>query len=471
MKKSPSDFHAHFDRIADLRSVYIRRNRAYYRDIQNWLGYVITADASVIELGSGTGNVIGNLKNRKKTGIDFSSRMLEQARLQYPGAEYLNDDIENLQHGSSYDYVLLMDTINVLRDVQKTLSDIRVKLCHDRTRLVITFYNFLWEPLLRFGEWIGIKTPSPEQNWLSKSDIRALLELANFEVVTSGGRILLPRNIPILASVFNGFLAHLPVIRKLCLVQYVIARPRAYGRKEYSVSVVVPARNEAGNIERLLETMPRFGSKQEIIFVEGNSTDDTWQSIEKAVTKFGGKWDIKVLKQTGKGKGDAVRTGFAAAKNDLLMILDADLTVDPAELPKFYEAIASNAGEFINGSRLVYPMEQHAMPLLNSFANVCFSWLFTWLLGQRLKDTLCGTKVLLKSDYERISAGRKFFGDFDPFGDFDLLFGASKLNLKIVDLPVRYRDRTYGQTNIRRFRHGWLLIKMSLFGMRRMKFG
>jgi glycosyltransferase involved in cell wall biosynthesis len=183
-----------------------------------------------------------------------------------------------------------------------------------------------------------------------------------------------------------------------------------------------------------------------------------------------GRWPITLLHQgDGIGKGDAVRKGFAAATGDVLMILDADLTVPPEDLPKFFEALTSGKGEFINGTRLVYPMERQAMRTLNHLGNKFFSLAFTWLLEQRFRDTLCGTKVLFRRDYERIAANRHYFGDFDPFGDFDLIFGASRLNLRIVEVPVRYRERTYGVTNISRFRHGWLLLRMCLVAFRKLK--
>jgi SAM-dependent methyltransferase len=460
----------YFDRLANKRARFIKRNRYYYRDLIKFLKYSVPQDASVIELGCGIGNVISALPNTNKVGVDFSDKMIEEAKKKNPNVKYNIDDIENLNHSQSYDYVLLLDAINSLNDVQKTLTDLRMKLCHDRTRIVITYYNILWEPIMRLGEILHIKTPSLKQSWLSRGDVRALLDLARFEVVTEGERLLFPKFFPALSWLLNVFIAKLPILRRLCLVQYVIARPLPYERKEYSVSILIPARNESGNIERALKEIPKFGTSQEIIFVEGNSTDDTWEVIKEMSEKYKNEWEIQCLQQPGKGKGDAVRAGFAKAKKEVLMILDADLTVDPSELPKFYEAIAGGTGEFINGSRLVYPMDKEAMRILNMIANKCFGVLFTWILGQRLKDTLCGTKVLLKSDYDRITANRSYFGDFDPFGDFDLLFGSAKQNLKIIDVPIRYRDRTYGSTNISRFRHGLLLLRMTVFAARKMKF-
>jgi glycosyltransferase involved in cell wall biosynthesis len=235
------------------------------------------------------------------------------------------------------------------------------------------------------------------------------------------------------------------------------------------VSVIVPARNEAGNIQAIFERTPDMGASTELVFVEGGSSDKTYEAIEKAMAQYPQR-RAKLLRQTGTGKGDAVRLGFAQASGDVLMILDADLTVPPEELPRFYQALRSGKGDFINGVRLVYPMETHSMQFLNLLANKFFSLAFSWLLGQSVKDTLCGTKVLWKREYELIVANRAYFGDFDPFGDFDLLFGAARLNLKIVDLPIRYRERTYGTTNIQRWRHGWMLLKMVVFAARRIKF-
>ena len=236
------------------------------------------------------------------------------------------------------------------------------------------------------------------------------------------------------------------------------------------MSVIIPARNERGNIETAVRRTPRLGSGTEIIFVEGNSNDGTAEEIERVIAAYPDRQITHIPQGDGRGKGDAVRKGFAAARGDILMILDADLTVAPEELPKFYNALMSGHGEFVHGSRLVYPMQKQAMRSLNIVANKFFSIAFTYLLEQRFKDTLCGTKVLFAQAYRQIAANRSYFGDFDPFGDFDLIFGAAKLNLKIVEIPIRYYARIYGTTNISRFKHGWLLLQMSAFAMRKLKF-
>jgi glycosyltransferase involved in cell wall biosynthesis len=305
-------------------------------------------------------------------------------------------------------------------------------------------------------------------------DIENLLALADLEVVRRGTDILLPVGVPLVAELANRVGAKIPVLKETALVQYFVARhaPATLPEPLPKVSVVCPCRNEKGNIREAVARTPVMGAGTELIFVDGNSNDGTVEEIEAVMREYKGPLELKLVHQgDGKGKGDAVRKGYAAASYPVLMILDSDLTVPPEDLPKFYRALVAGKGEFINGVRLVYPMEGEAMRFLNLLGNKFFSLALSWLLEQPIKDSLCGTKVLYREAYDRIADNRSFFGDFDPFGDFDLLFGAARLNLKIVDLPVRYRARTYGDTKISRFSHGWLLLKMTAFGFKKLRLG
>ncbi len=368
-----------------------------------------------------------------------------------------------------FDYILLPHTLSRTLDVQSDLSAIKAKTGSD-TKIIIVTYNFLWKPVLDFVSLIGLaRRQTSEPNWLSARDIENFLYLAEYELIMVTRRFLMPIPIPLVSSFINRFVSPLPLISRLSLNTIYFAKPKKT-RHDYSVSIIIPARNEAGNMKNIFKKIPTVGTQTEVIFVEGGSTDDTYLTIENEIQKNKTKITSHLFKQKGVGKGDAVRLGFSKAKNDVLMILDADLTVPPKDLRKFYDAIASGKGDFINGSRLVYSMESKAMQTLNYFANYLFGHIFTFLIGQNIKDTLCGTKVLLKKDYRKIVTERKYFGDFDPFGDFDLLFGAARLNLKIIDLPVRYRERVYGTTNINRFRHGFLLLKMAMFATIKLKF-
>ncbi len=458
-----------FDRLAPDIDRWRWRSRYFHANQIAYLRYVVGAGKRVLVLGSGSGDVLNALEPSAGRGVDLSPRCVEVARAKYPHLRFEVGDADALELAGApkFDYIILSDLVGYLEDVQATLEGLR-RYCEPCTRVVICYYNVLWQPLLRLGEKLGLKMATPEQSWLSLDDLGNLLELADMQVIKTGRRVLLPKYVPLLSWLFNH-LANLPGFNLACLSHYVIARlDEPAPERAASVSVVIPCRNELGNIEPAIRRMPRFGSAQEILFIDGHSSDGTQDEIRRVIAQYP-QLDIKLLEQQGKGKGDAVRQAFAAATGDVLMILDADLTVPPEDLPRFHRAITSGKGEFISGCRLVYPMEDEAMQTLNLIANKCFALIFSWLLGQRLKDTLCGTKVLWRKDYEAIARNRAYFGDIDPFGDFDLLFGASKLNLQIAEIPVRYQRRSYGETKISRFRHGWLLLRMAAYGYRKLK--
>ncbi|MCY7349519.1 MAG: bifunctional class I SAM-dependent methyltransferase/glycosyltransferase family 2 protein [Cytophagaceae bacterium] len=453
------------------RDQWIRRNRYYHKCLVNLLKFSIPEGSRILEIGCGTGYLLDQLKPSRGVGIDLSSNFIQHAQAQYPQHEFRVMDAENLSLDETFDFILISDTVGEFRDVQRVFEQVQ-NACTPQTRLVVTYLNFFWLPLLNLAEKLGLKMPQRRQNWLDISDIANLLDVAGFDLIRTGKKLLLPVYVPVLSWFFNRYVANLPLFNYFGFVTYMVARSTRGlpGADEQTVSVVVPARNEKGNIEEIVRRTPDMGRHTELIFVEGNSTDDTWQEIERVVKKYEGIRDIKCVQQSGKGKGDAVRKGFGLATCDILMILDADMTVPPEDLPKFFNAIASGKGEYINGTRLVYPMEDQAMRTLNLLGNKFFSIAFSWLLSQRLKDTLCGTKVMTRENYRKLAANRYYFGDFDPFGDFDLIFGAAKLNLKFVEIPIRYRARTYGETNISRFKHGWLLLKMTAFAMGKIKF-
>jgi ubiquinone/menaquinone biosynthesis C-methylase UbiE len=444
--------------------------RAYRRLLAHYYNLLIPADSSVLEIGCGTGELLSLLHARKKTGVDLSNTQIAAARRRLPEATFQVQAGEFLELSEQFDVIIISDTLNLAADVQRLLERLHT-ISHPGTRLLLNFQNTLWRPLLSVARSLGLKAGQPQNSWLATSDVLNLLRLAGWAPVSRSNRILVPFAAGGIGTFFNRWLA--PLLQWFCLTIFIIARrdrrePVAAG-KAPTVSVVIPARNEAGNIDAAIARTPQMGGGTELIFVEGHSKDDTWARIQQAAAAHP-ELKIKILQQTGRGKGDAVRAGFAAATGDILMILDADLTMPPEELPKFYEVLASGRAEFANGVRLVYPMDEKAMQFLNLCANKAFGLIFTWLLGQPVKDTLCGTKVLRRADYERIAANRAYFGDFDPFGDFDLLFGAARLNLAIADVPIRYRERTYGTTNIQRWRHGWLLLRMVIFAARKLKF-
>jgi ubiquinone/menaquinone biosynthesis C-methylase UbiE len=461
------------DRVADLRAQQHDRHQYYHQQLETLVKSLITPGSRVLEAGTGLGDLLAAVATSDSVGIDVSPRMIEHAKGRHPELDLRVVDVERdpLPEGP-FDVILVSDAIGLFDDVQTAFERLR-PLLSERGRVIVTYYNFLWEPVLRVAETLRIKTRWPDQNWLSMDDIENLLGLAGYEVVRQGTDALMPAKLPVVSELLNRVGAKLPGLRELSLVDYFVARkaPVYESARKPGVSIVCPCRNEKGNIEEAVRRTPLMGNRTELIFVDGHSTDGTVEEIERVIRDYTGPLTLRLMHQDGRGKGDAVRKGFEAAENEVLMILDSDLTVPPEDLPKFYWALVRDQGEFINGVRLVYPMEGQAMRFLNQIGNKFFSVVLSWLLEQPIKDSLCGTKVLFQKDYQRIADNRSFFGDFDPFGDFDLLFGAARLNMRIVDLPVRYRARTYGDTKISRFRHGFLLLKMTAFGFRKLRMG
>lgn len=460
------------EKLATERDYWAKRHSFFYDEEWRYLRFLIPPQKRVLDLGCGNGHRLAALEPSYGVGVDFSPAKVAYAAGAYPHLKFLCDDVENLKKtpvfDEPFDVIVMSDTIGSLDDCLATFQDLR-QYCNSETRLVVSYYTRIWNPFLILYSNLAAGRRFVHRNWLSSQDIANLLQLADFDVIKREWRMLSPFAIFGLGRLINRFVATLPVIRKLCMRNYVIARLRPKpASAPLSASIVVPCRNERGNIKAAVERIPHFCPRIEIIFVEGGSTDGTWDEVQRIKRAYP-QYDIKAVQQHGKGKGDAVRKGFAEASGDVLMILDADLTMPPEDLPKFYDALLSGKGEFINGSRLVYPMEKLAMRFLNLLANYVFAILFTYLLNQRYTDTLCGTKVLRRRDYQAIIANRSYFGEFDPFGDFDLIFGAAKLNLKTAEVPIRYVAREYGETNISRFRHGLLLLRMVFFGFMKLK--
>ena len=461
------------DELAIDRERWLKRAAFFHSEDLLYLRFLIPEGLRVLELGCGTGHLLAALKPSVGVGVDLSEGMIAQARKAHSHLNFLVGDIEDAEFISTlpgpFDVILIADTIGVLEDCQSLFASLHA-VCKRETRLVIAYFSHLWYPALKAAEFLRLRMPQPSSwNALSPTDVRALVELADFEPVKSELRLLSPLRMFGVGSLVNRFLAPWPIVRNLCLRHYTVCRSLRCSREVVrSATVVVPARNERGNIDPAVRRIPRFADDIEIIFVEGHSKDGTWDEIQRVIASYPDR-DIKAIRQPGKGKADAVFAGFDAARGDVLMILDADLTMPPEQLPKFWNVMHSDKGEFVNGSRLVYPMEDEAMRFLNLIANKLFSYTFTWLLSQRLTDTLCGTKVLRRSDYARLKARRWYFGDFDPFGDFDLIFGATALNLKLTEVPICYANRTYGETQISRFRHGLMLLRMVIFAFRRIK--
>jgi hypothetical protein len=420
--------------------------RYFYRLLSRYLSVFIRKENTLAEIDSGSFAVSAFFEN--------SSRLTQLSQLA----------------ALDPDYLLLNGNFHYEPDLIAFLKKLH-GCCSRKTRIVFLYYSSLWRPLVRLADLLGLRSRTGEQNWIDREDLANLLALCDFEAVYADRKVIAPFYLPLLSGLINRFLAPLPFFRNLWLVNILIARPlKKQAVSAPSVSIVVPARNEAGNIEGLIKRLPKMGPDDELIFVEGHSADDTWAQIERARDIYGKSLKIICARQDGAGKADAVRKGFSLSSKEILMILDADLSVPPEALPDFYRALCEDKAEFLNGSRLVYAHEGRAMKFCNMAGNKFFALVFSFLAGQRFKDTLCGTKVISRENYAKLASNRSFFGEFDPFGDFDLILGSSRLCLKIREIPVRYCERTYGSTNIKRWRHGFILLRMAVFAAKKLKF-
>ena len=467
----------HFDDLSKNREEWIKKSNTFYSEDMRCMKEFVEEGSKVLEIGCGNGHLLAGLNPSYGVGIDISQGMISEAKNKYKNLIFIEADIENKSSINKldivFDYIIISDTIGYFNDIQSTLDSLH-KVCNVDTRIIVAYYSPLWEPILNMAAKLKMKMPELTKSLLNENDISSLLNSSKFETVKKQKKIIFPFRFLGIGRFLNRFLACMPIISNLCLRNYVVARSLKVINKNLpnSASVIIPCRNEKGNIRNALERLPLFTKDLEIIFVEGNSNDGTWKEVQKVIKdkKFINKgFKLKAIQQPGKGKADAVFAAFDISTKDVLIILDGDLTVPPEDIPKFWKKIAKGEGEYINGSRLVYPMENQAMRFLNYLANKVFSILFTWLLGQRYTDTLCGTKVIRRKHYIKATKRIKDFGNFDPFGDFFIIFGAARLNLKMVEVPIRYRAREYGKTQISRFSHGFLLVKMVIFAFFKLK--
>jgi hypothetical protein len=456
------------DSLAEKRIRWIKSNPYYYNQIIKSLKFIIEENSRILHIRCSTGYILNALKPKYGLGVDDSSLQIKEAEKNYPHLKFINQNAEELDLREKFDYILITSIEDTV-DVKAVLDRLR-NCCHNHTRIIIIYYNYLWNPLVKLAEYFRMKIPQKLHNWVSVEDINNMLVLSGFERIVNRKIILFPFNIPIISYILNRFIARLPFFRQFTLIRITVARTSVNEYNNPSVSIIIPCKNEAGNVEDAVKRIPAMGSHTEIIFCDDKSTDGTADKVQELIKAYPEK-DIKLVYGPGICKSENVWTGFDAAKGDILMILDADLTVLPEELPYFYEAIIKNYGEFINGSRLVYPMHKEAMRFFNVVGNKFFSIVFSYILDTSIKDTLCGTKVLWKKDYERIKKLRGTWGLQDRWGDYELIFGAAKCNLKLIDLPVHYYERVYGETKMKnRIKNGWIMLKMSWHALLKIKF-
>ncbi|MFA5858928.1 MAG: glycosyltransferase [Elusimicrobiota bacterium] len=462
-----ADIITHYEYYAGTIDEWQGRNKYYHNTIKEVLGFAVMQNCKVLDLSCHNGALLASLKPSYGIGIDISPKMVELAGKNYPetNTKFVCADIEKdkfpFAEDEKFDYIILNNTLSETADIQKLFKRI-TKHCTSDTRVIVMQYNPIWQPLLKFGEKVGLKMPEMNHNWLSIDDVENFLEITGYQPVKRGYSLLFPKYIPVISEILNKFFAKIPFLRRLCIMQYCVSRMLIppENAEDMTVSVILCVRDEEKNVEPLVQRIPVMGKHTEIVFVEGGSKDNTRTEVERIITKYPEK-DIKLYIQDGKGKADACRKGYLNANGDFMILLEADLTTPPEEVQLFYDVYKAGIGEYINGSRLVYRMDKDSMPFVNHIGNRSFGIIFSLLLGQRFTDTLCGLKAISKNNYRtKITDALKVWGDFDPFGDFELIYSVIKNNMKVAEVPVHYIPRVYGAPKTQVVKHGMLLLKM-----------
>lgn len=455
----------YFDAFVEEIDAWAPRGDGYHGLVESIYRAIIPPGARVLEIGCGRGDLLASLEPSRGVGVDVSGGMIDAARSRHPELEFVHAAGESIALGETFDYVVLADLAPYVHDLQALITAVAAH-CEPHTRVIANAFSNVWRGPLSLMRRLRLRPSRPVKNWVAPRDLANLFELGGLELVGQRNEILLPLRAGRIARWINGIVARLPLVRSFTLAYWLIARPAARPRPDCGVSVVVPCRNEAGMIDEIVRRVPEMGTGTEIVFVESGSADGTAEQIEAAI-EANPERDMRLLVITEPGKARAVHAGFEAARHDILMVLDADLTVVPEDLPKFYDALVSGRGEMINGSRLVYGMDPEAMRFLNLLGNKAFAALMSAVLGHYVKDTLCGTKAFYRDDYRRLMARRSEVDGEDPYGDFDFLLGAALGQMKILNLPVRYAARTYGDSKIDRFRGGRQLARLAAAGFKR----
>jgi hypothetical protein len=435
------------DENAETRDKWIQSNNYFYGQIKKLLRFVVGTGKRVLEVRCLTGDSLAAVEPSYGVGVEIGNAMVNKASQKHPGLRFVQSDPESLELREKFDCIIfnhIFDTVDVLGAFERMRYH-----CADDGIFVIINYNALWQPIMGLASKIGLRSRFVEPNWVSADDIRGFLKLAGFRLVRQHRLLLLPKWVPLVSFLMNEFIARLPGLRRFCLMQVIVARPlpTLLRAEDVSVSVIVPCLNEEGNIAEAVEHIPAMGKHTEIIFCDDKSTDGTASKVRRMQALYPEK-DIRLVDGPGICKAENVWSGFRAAQSDVLMILDADLSVMPEELPMFFTALVNGNGRFANGNRLTYPMQKQAMRFANMVGNKVFGLIFSFLLDQRIKDTLCGTKALWRKDWLQMQRNIGSWGIKDLWGDYELLFGACKLHLEIVEVPVHYQERIHGVTKM-----------------------
>ncbi len=358
-----------------------------------------------------------------------------------------------------YKTIILTDLFEVSTDILELLSMVNKLLGKDGI-IVICSINQKWNRILNLFERLNLKDGNQKRLFINSTIVLNIAKVTGLEFVTQRNKQIFPFRMLGLGSLINNILEILffPFSFGIRIYSILNQQEKFNEEKKYSKSIIIPAKNEEKNLKPLLNQIPELEEDHEIILAIGDSEDKTYEVAKEIKEARCWPFEVKVIKQTGKGKANAVWEAVEEASKEVIIILDADISVNPETIVQFNSVIDTGKASFVNGTRLIYGMESGAMRIVNNLGNRIFQYIVSIIIGQKITDSLCGTKVFFRKDFNKIKLWKELVQMKDPFGDFDMIFTAGYFGLKILEIPVRYQARVYGVTQIKRFRDGYKLI-------------
>ena len=425
----------------EKRIQFLNKKNFLFNEISNFINNCIDNSKNIFIFCAGN-SVLGKNIDSKKI---FIKEIDEKYEIKYKtNIHYINENTKDVI--SECDTILISDIEHQSNPTSSLLS--LSKIIRDDTKIIIISRNLVWMIFIKLLKSLFSFSPK-KNNFLPYSYLDNLFSICNLEVIRNEKIITLPIYIPFFTNLINRIF-RLPLLNIFCLSNITILKKKDQNfsnNKDLRVSFIIPCKNEENNIKTFENEIKNSNQSNEYLFGDDNSMDKTIDEIDKLSKKLNNN---KILKYNGPGvcKSENVYKGIELSSGDIIVVYDADLTVDFKDVEFSIDILKNTNADFINCTRMIYPQKDGAMKFSNFIGNSIFANLFSLLFRKKITDTLCGTKIFFKKDWVKIKKNITGLGVKDLWGDFDLLIGAYKNNLKITEVPVTYHERKEDNTKM-----------------------
>tara|TARA_B110000977_G_scaffold125183_1_gene160299 strand:+ start:1495 stop:2904 length:1410 start_codon:yes stop_codon:yes gene_type:complete len=424
----------------ESRENFLKKKNFLFDEISKALNYLIN-DSNYVKFFCCGNSSIVNKVNSKNIYINEINNTFINSLTK---SEIKKED--EINKNLNFDHIVIAD-IEHQKFITKNLIDLNEKIDNE-CRVIVLSKSIFWSTLINFYK--KIKNIGPDKNnFLPYSNLRKIFLNTNFEIVKNEKIIFFPFQFSLLTKFINQIF-RFPVLNFFCMINLTVLKKvqkKNYQAEGKKISFIIPCKNEGGNIKFFYEKIINSTINAEFLFGNDNSSDNTLDEIKKLQQAIPNK-EIKIYDGPGVCKSENVYKGINLASGEIILIYDADLTVSFDDLVNSINLLLKTDADFINCTRMIMPQQKNAMKFLNFYGNLFFAFLFSILFKQKITDTLCGTKIFFKKDWEQIKKYNNTWGAKDLWGDFDLLLGAYKNNLKIVENPISYTDRKEDETKM-----------------------